>query len=259
MAVQLTLLKEPKLREPYLISGLPGLGYVAKLSADYLVEQLKAELFGEVYCRLFPPYVLIKKGGVVESLKNELYCWKSEALKHDIILFTGNAQATSPEGQYLLADEVLNTAIGFGVKRLYSIAAFLTDRRIDRPRVYGAVTEPQLLEELKAYGVSPMDEGNVGGTNGLILGLAKAKKIEGICLLGETRGYRTPSGRSVVDAEAARAVLEVLTKMLGIHVDMAPIEDQAKLMAGFIEQMEAVERRVIEQMARPEPTDRYII
>ena len=258
MDVGITFCKEVQLRDPYLICGLPGIGYVAKLVTDYLIEKLKAEVFGEVHSAFFPPYVLIKKDGVVEVLKNELYYWRNEAAKRDLILFTGSAQASSPEGQYLIAEEVLNVAKRFGVRRLYSIAAYLTDKRVEKPKVYGVATEPHLVEELKKDGVLVLDEGSIGGTNGLMVGLAETKKIQGICLLGETQGYRTPSGNYVVDAQAARSVLEVLTKMLDIHIDMTPIEDQAKLSTEFLERIEEVEHRVMEQISKAAPTDRYI-
>ena len=78
MKVKISFLKEPKLREPYLISGLPGISSIGKFSTDYLIRELKAELFGEVYSQFFPSYVLIKKDGIVELMKNELYCWKNK-------------------------------------------------------------------------------------------------------------------------------------------------------------------------------------
>jgi uncharacterized protein (TIGR00162 family) len=260
MRVKINLLKEPELRNPFLVSGLPGISYVGKVSTGYLIRELKAELFGEVYSHFFPSHVIIKKDGTVELMKNELYYWKNRELERDIIFFTGNTQAASPEGQYLIAEEVLDTAIKFGVKRLYSIAAYVVDKSIEKPEVYGAATEPKLLEEVKMHGVLPMVEGSIGGTNGLLFGLAKTKNLQGICLLGETRGYRTSSGRFVVDAKAVRAVLEILTKILSIKVDMAPIESQAELTAEFIERLEEVESRMLKQAVKSKPKDlsRYI-
>ncbi|MFH0897461.1 MAG: PAC2 family protein [Candidatus Bathyarchaeota archaeon] len=219
---------------------------------------MKAEQFGEIHSRFFPPYVIVEKGGIVELLRNELHCWRNGENNTDLMFLTGNSQTASPEGQYMIAEEVLSTAIKFGVRRLYSIEAYLTDRHIDRSRVYGVVTDPVLMDWLKEYGVLPLEEGSIGGVSGLLLGLAKTEKIQGVCLLGETRGYQTTTGHTIVDAEAARAVLEALTKMLGIKVDMAPLEDQAKTTAELIGRMEAVERRVIEQMYRTSPPGHYI-
>ena len=56
-----------------MVTGLPGIGYVAKLAVDHLLKELKAELFEDLFCPSFPPYVIIRKDGTVELLKNEFY------------------------------------------------------------------------------------------------------------------------------------------------------------------------------------------
>jgi len=259
--MQFKIYKEPELKDPYMVTGLPGVGYVAKLSADYLIKELKAELFEELYSSSFPPYVLIKKDGTVELLKNELHYWKDSKLKNDLIIFTGNTQAISPEGQYEISNEVLNRAEKFKVKKLFATAAYVTGRHVEKPKVYGVATEPELVEELKKYEVLPMDAGSISGTNGLLFGLAKLKKIQSICLLSETPGYMTPSGRVITDVKAAQALLEVLSKMLDIKIDMKPLEKEAKMAEEFVQKMEELERRWAEEMRRsvtPPPKDIYI-
>jgi uncharacterized protein (TIGR00162 family) len=253
--------KEPEFKDPYMVTGLPGVGYVAKLSADYLVKELKAELFEEFYSPSFPPYVLIKKDGTVELLKNEFYYWKGDKSKNDLIIFTGNTQAISPEGQYEIADEVLKRAEKFKVKKLFATAAYVTGRYVEKPKVYGVATEPELVEELKKYEVLSMDAGSISGTNGLIFGLAKLRKIQSICLLSETPGYMTPSGRVLSDVKAAQALLEVLSKILDIKIDMKPLEKEAKMAEDFVQKMEELERRWTEEMRRsvtPPPKDIYV-
>ncbi|MCK5403022.1 proteasome assembly chaperone family protein [Candidatus Bathyarchaeota archaeon] len=260
MNVKIILKQKIKFKDPYVICGLPGIGHVGKVTIDYLIRELKAVLFGEVYSHFFPSYVISNKDGLVELMKNELYFWKDKNFKHDLILFTGNTQAVSPEGQFIIAEEVLNTLLTFGVKKLYSIAAYVGDQPVETPRVYGAATDTTLIEEMKGHGVLPMGNGNIGGTNGLIFGLAKTKNLRGICLLGETRGYQTPSGHTVVDVKAARAVLNVLTQMLDIQVDMAPIETQVDQTSDFITKLEEAESLMLRQMqsTSPENFSRYI-
>ncbi|MGQ9469779.1 MAG: proteasome assembly chaperone family protein [Nitrososphaerales archaeon] len=261
MPMQFKIYKELELNDPYMVTGLPGIGYVAKISTDYLIKQLKAELFEELYSSSFPPYVLIKKDGTVELLKNELYYWKDDRLKNDIIIFTGNTQAVSPEGQYEVANEVLNRAEKFKVKKLFAAAAYVTGKYVEKPKVYGATTEPELVEELKKYEVLPMDAGSISGTNGLLFGLAKLRKIPSICLLSETSGYMSPSGRVIADVKSAQALLEVLTKILDIKIDMRPLEKEAKMAEEFVQKMEELERRWTEEMRRsvtPPPKDIYV-
>ncbi len=55
----------------------------------------------------------------------------------------------------------------------------------------------------------------------IIIGIAKRSSISGRCLLGETSGY-------VIDAKASKAVLETLSKILNIKIDMSELEQRAK-------------------------------
>ena len=259
MNVTINFTKEIPPQASILICGLPGIAFIGKLSVDYLIKELKAELVGEVHSQFFSPYVLVGKDGVVELLRNELYYLKDEK-DRGIFFFTGNAQAASPEGQYALIDEVLDTVIKLGVKHVYSITAFLTEKPFERPKVYGIATNPSLVEGLNEWGVLPMDHGIISGMNGLILGLAQMKKLEGTCLLGETHGYQTPTGQYIVDTKAGRSVLDVLTAMLGLTVDMKPLEKQAKQMDEFTKKLAEVEKKVREELQRAAARDpsRYI-
>jgi len=257
MKAEIKILKKIESKAFVLVSGLPGIAYIGKLSVDYLVQQLKAELVGEVYSKYFPPYVLIRKNGVVELLRNELHLHRDK-LAGDIVFFSGNSQAFSPEGQYEIADTLLDWAVDNGVKKVFSLAAYVTDRTFDAPRVYGTATSSELLEGLKERGVVPLAEGLISGENGLIMGLAKKRSVEAVCLLGETRGYQTPSGHYFIDAKASKAVLNMLALILNLKVDMGPLEKQAKGMDEIIARMADVERRLKEEMSASVKKPSYV-
>jgi uncharacterized protein (TIGR00162 family) len=259
MDVTITFTTEPPPKGSILVCGLPGIAFIGKLAVDYLIRELGAKLVGAVYAPFFSPYVLIGSDGVVEILRNELYYLQDEGGR-GIYFLTGNAQAASPEGQYALLDKVLETVLPLGVTHVYSIAAFLTDKPFERPTVYGIATTPSLVDGVAEWGVVAMDQGSISGMNGLILGLARMKQLNGTCLLGETHGYQTPTGQYIVDANAARAVLEILTAMLKLPVDMKPLEQQAAQMDDFLGQLAEVEKQVRDEMRRAADRDpsRYI-
>jgi hypothetical protein len=54
--------------------------------------------------------------------------------------------------------------------------------------------------------------------------MAKERGMEGICLLGEVPAYAT----QIANPKASLAVLRVLTKMLGITVDMTELSQLAE-------------------------------
>ncbi len=248
MDAEIKVLKEYTLNQPILICGLPGAAYIGKVSVDYLVQQLKAELIGEVYSKYFPPYVIIKEDGLVDLLYNELYLFRDENAGRDILFLAGNAQAFSPEGQYEIMEKILDWAIAKGAKRIYSVAALVTDRPFDIPGVFCTATSADVLGEIKKFSVEQLDHGIIGGENGLIIGLAKKKNVEGVCLLAETHGYQTPTGEYVIDPRAAKAALNVLNCILTLNVDMEPLEKQATQMDEAIAKMAEIERRVRQEM-----------
>ena len=235
---------------PCMVTGLPGAAGVAKLSADYLVRQLSGELFEEMYSDAFPPHVLIRKDGTVELLRNELYYCRHATSKNDLVVFTGNTQAVSSEGQYEIAYETVARAKRLGVVKLFATAAYVVEEAVEKPAVHGAASDPSLLEELRRYDVVPMESGSITGTNGLLFGLAALEGIPSICLLSETPAYATPTGRFVVDAKATKALLEVLTNALGVDIDMKPLDDEAKLSEEFTRQLEEIQQRAIDEVRK---------
>lgn len=246
---------QPTLNESYLLCGLPDVGFVGKQVVDYLVEKFKAQLFEEAYSPYFPAHVLITKDGTVELMKNEFYCLKKPEFKSDFIFLTGNTQAITPEGQYEIADETLKRMKKLNVKKFFTISPhIITDRlQNETPKVYGVVNNPDLIGMLKEFGIPLLDKGSIRGFNGLLLGIAKLKKIDGVCLVTDTVDYMTISGRILVDVKAARITLEVLCKILGIEVDMADMDKQAKATEEFIQKLEEVERQALEEITKTSP------
>jgi len=257
MNSEIKILRSIKPEEFTLVCGLPGMAHAGKIPVDYMIQQLNAELIGEIYSTHFPPYVIINKGGLVELLRNELYCVKDDSGRL-IVFLSGNAQAFSPEGQYEIVETVLDWAIENKVKRVISIAALVTDRPFDVPSVYCTLTSAVLLDEVKALGVQPLDEGIIGGENGLIIGLAKKKNIEGMCLLTETHGYQTPSGEYVIDPRTAPATLKVLTRLLNLKVDMDPMAKRIAEMDEAFVKMAEIERRMREEMQQTGKKPSYV-
>lgn len=256
MNVEIQPLKKLEIKEFVLISGFPGIAYIGKLSVEYLVQQLKAEKIAEIYSKFFPPYTLVKKDGVVELLKNELFHFKHK--NTNFVFLSGNAQAFSPEGQFEVVEEILKWSQKNGLKKIYSIAAYATNKSINKPKVYGTSTKKELLEEFKKLGVIPLDEGVIVGENGLIIGLAKKKNIEAVCLLGETRGYQTPSGQYLIDAKAAKEVISILIKSLDLEINMDPLDKQAKDMDEIITKMTEVEQHIQKQMTQSTKRPSYV-
>lgn len=222
----------PKAKDPVLVCGLPGSGYVGKLAADHLVRSFKLRKVAEYEGPNFPPQVSVKTDGTVDTPKGELYFAKTKKGK-SVMVFTADAQPTTSEGEYGLSDAVVKFAKKCGVKKVYTLAAYITGSFSTSPKVYGSGTSKEMAASLSEKGVTLMKDGGISGMNGLLIGIAALHGMEGACLLGETSGY-------VVDAGASKAVLELLSKVIGVPVDTSKLEAKAEETQKVISQLQAM-------------------
>ena len=228
--------ERPKLRNPIFVEGLPGIGNVGKLAAEHLKDELKAVKFAEIYSKFFPPQVLVLDDGQVRLVQNELYYVKRGNGK-DLVLLVGDYQGLTPDGQYDLADFVLQELKKIGVRKLFTLGGYGMGRMVTKPRVLGAATDAALVKEMEGHGVVfARGEPGAGivGASGLLLGLGKLHEMHAVCLMGETSGY-------FVDPKSAQAVLEVLTKILGIEISFAELESRAKQIDSITSKLREVE------------------
>jgi uncharacterized protein (TIGR00162 family) len=233
--IEIDALADPELDDPVLIEGLPGVGHVGKLAAEHLLDEFDGELVRRVYADEFPPQVDIADG--VASLT----CAKLHAVDADgtdLLVLTGDHQAQSNEGHYHLTDAFLDIAEEFGVSRLFALGGVPTGELVDEYTVLGAVTDESQKAALEDAGVEFRDDepaGGIVGVSGLLLGLGARRGVDAACLMGETSGY-------LVDPKSARAVLEVLQRVLDFEVDFASLEERAEEMeevVGKIQEMQS--------------------
>jgi uncharacterized protein len=141
--------------------------------------------------------------------------------KNDLILLTGDSQPVVPGSEYVLSEQILDLITKFKISNIYSLASYVTGTFSNDPKIYGTATNPEMVKSFRSFNISTLDNGNITGMNGLILGLGKLRGIEGICLLGETSGY-------VIDAKASKNLLEIVNNVLGIHINMDEMNKRSK-------------------------------
>jgi uncharacterized protein (TIGR00162 family) len=223
--VVIRTLKTVELKDPVLVEGLPGVGNVGKLAADYLKDKVGAEPLATIFSKYFPPQVYVNEDGIIRLVSNDLYYRKGKGKgERDLLILGGDYQGISPEGQYELTHRVLELSHRLGAREVYTLAGFAQGHVIDAPRVLGAATSLAKVEMLKKFGVvfSRNDPGGgLIGASGLFLGLGQLFGIEGVCLMGETSGY-------FVDPRSAEAVLKVLVRVLNLDLDFTDLESKAK-------------------------------
>jgi proteasome assembly chaperone (PAC2) family protein len=233
-----------------MIVGWPGIGNIGIITTDALRQQVEAEELGEIEpWDFFYPNKVIIRAGVLEDVEfpSSKFYYKKLA-DRDILLFVGEEQPSGrnrvyAEGgkAYEMANLVLDVAEKFGCRRIYtSGAAVALTHHSFKPRVWAVATERKILAEMKGYAntllmseVEGRDNlGNITGLNGLLIGVAKKRGFEGVCLMGEIPDYlsRVPFPYP----NASQSVLEVLATILGVDVDITTLDGMAAQMQGVI-------------------------
>ena len=229
---------KPKLKNPILLEGLPGIGNVGKLAVEHLIDSIEAVKFAEVYSKDFPPQVFINTDGTIELVNNEFYYWKGKKKgQRDLILLTGDYQGLSSQGQYELVEKILDLAEEFGVNEMFTLGGYGLGHEIKEPKVLCATTDKKLVKTMKKHGaVFKKNEpgGGIVGASGLLLGLGKLRGMQGTCLMGETPGY-------LVDPKSAKAVLKILMKVTNLSIALSALEKKAKEIEHIAHQLKEME------------------
>ena len=245
------LYKHPRPRSCSLLASWPGIGDVSLTAAKYLVEKLNAAEIGEIEpVNFFEPVGVTVRENVVESPRfpeSKFYYWQYPKAGKGLVIFIGEEQPAFKG--YELVNCVLDVAQRLKVSRVYSCAAAVTRiHHSEEMKVWGATTTSNLVDELSKQNVILRGNLRIAGLNGLILGMAKERGMEGICLLGEVPSYAT----QIANPKASLAVLGILTKMLGITVDLAELGHLAERVD---EEMDRIAKKVtaefIDQFTEP--------
>lgn len=226
-----------------------------------------AEEFAEIepWDFFYPKKVLIRRGELIdlEFPSNKFYFSRSE--RRDLIFFVGEEQPTEAGRAYaagtkgyLMANLVLDVAIRLGCRRVYtSGAAVAPIHHTAKPKVWAVPNNEDLIDELRDYEntilMSDVEErggqGGITGLNGLLLGVAKKRGLEAICVMGEIPVYL--QGFPIPYPKASISVLEVLTAALGIRSEMEGIIKWAEQIESEIERLyEVLPAEIREQLDR---------
>jgi uncharacterized protein len=215
--LEIRYLSRPELDHPDMIAAWPGMGYIAKISADYLRRRLNAKIFAEV--TYYHNMLVYNNGlGSLSPIRHRFYA----APGKNLVICVGDAQPSIPEESIKLAKDVVDLAVDLGVRRMWTMAAYPTEYT-EEPQVFGVYTSEEMRASLESHGIKIVkEEGVVNGLNGVIIGVAKDRGIPGACLMGDIKYANVPQHLS------SRAVLIKLASILGIELDTTLLEKRAR-------------------------------
>lgn len=248
--MDITIFKKPKLKNPIMLAAWGGIGSIGIAVVSVLKEILKAEELGKIESLDFfnPRKVLIKDGLLVnlEFPSNKFYY--QNIGKGDLIIFIGEEQPIEGGGKdsrgekaHQLAQLVVNLGLKFGCGRIFTSGAYVspTHHHQMEPRVIAAVSSQHLIKEVKHYPNTVLmseageSRGSITGLNGLLLGVARKRNLEGICLMGEIPDWL--SGVPLPYPKASKSVLKVFSEILGIKIGFGYLDEIESQVEEFIE------------------------
>jgi uncharacterized protein (TIGR00162 family) len=250
MTCMIEVTEKPRLNDPILIEGLPGIGFVANIAALHLINELKAKRFAEIVSASFQDFAVTTEGGGARSPINELYYVRREDGGRDLIIWYGNTQALTTFGQYELCGKVLDLIQELGCRTVISIGGFKKDQVQAVPGLYSAATDQESLKEALDLGTKIM-VGHVFGIAGLLIGLARLRSVKGFALLVDTLGMYP-------DSNAARYALAALSKYLNLNVDLTKLEASAEETKRILDSLGLI-RNLAEEKKKEEQQMRWFI
>lgn len=234
MVCSVSLREKPKLSNPVLIEGLPGIGFVANIAALHLIRELKANLFAEIRCSSFQDFAVTAEKGQIRHPINELYYYKGKEGERDLIILYGNTQALTTTGQYELCGRILDIAEELGCRFVITLGGLKTEQEVDKPKLYFAATDKETVNNLLAIGAEIIS-GQIFGAAGLLVGMGRLRGFRGFCLLAETLGLYP-------DSVATREVLKVVCDMLNLKVNFDKLDDTVKVTRSLLENFGLIEQ-----------------
>jgi proteasome assembly chaperone (PAC2) family protein len=199
----------PALENPVFVQGLPGFGNVGRIAAHLLIKFCEAKPFAELYSPSFPDYVSISSKGIAFLPRYEFYSAPLE--KNNLIIMTGETQPSFDDvlAHYHVCSEIVDFAEKLGCHFVVTMGGVpLTE---DKTQVYVAATSSRLATEFAEKGAAIYSKGRIVGGTGLTLAIAKERKLDGVCLLGSTTGFKADRG-------AGFMVFKFLMKALGKEI-----------------------------------------
>ncbi len=256
------LYKEPELKSPVMLCGWAGIGNVGLVAVNTMRRLVRAEEFGRIEPHAyFEPSRVVIRNGLIEEMRfpaTKFYSYRGKGAANadsggwgapelegrDLVFLAGEQQPADMPKAYEMAGEVLDVAESLGCERIYTSGASVTTiHHTVKPKVWAVPNSENLVPEVRRYGNTVLmsevggndGEGAITGLNGLLLGVAKYREIEAICLMGEVPYYLQAAPWPY--PRASISVLEVLGRILNVSLDLRELHETATKVEANIDQI----------------------
>lgn len=196
-------LKE-KPKNPIIIEGFPGFGFVSTIATEFLIKHLNAKRIGKIYSSKLTPVAAIHNSEIIDPL--EIYYDK----KTNIVILRALTNISGAEWE--IADMIMALAKKFKAKEVIGIEGIASEKTGKGSKVYYYTNlKNKKFEQIK---LENLKNGIVVGVTGVLL--LKSKELPLSCVFVE-------ADSSLPDSRAAGEVIKVLDSYLGLKIDYKPL------------------------------------
>ncbi len=217
-------IKKVKLNNPILIEGLPGMGNVGKIAADFIIENLKAEKIIEITSSSFPHAVFVTEDNLVELPTIEIYHKKIG--NQNYLFVAGDIQPLDETSSYEFCYQLLDYFQSVKGKEIITLGGIGLQTIPEEPKVYITGNAKPIIKNYKEKNIKTDIFGVVGpiiGVSGLLLGTAQKRDIPAITLLAETFG-----DPSYLGIKGAREIIKILDNKFKLQLDLEELDLEIK-------------------------------
>tara|TARA_Y100000034_G_scaffold88576_1_gene106339 strand:+ start:4325 stop:5029 length:705 start_codon:yes stop_codon:yes gene_type:complete len=202
--MEIKLTKKPK--NPTIIEGFPGIGFIGSIATEFLVEHLKAEKIGKIEFTEQIPVVAIHNSTVVEPFG--IFYSK----KYNIVIL----HAINPVNkiEWKITDAIEQLVKMLNVKEIISIEGVASPSKETNTFYYSK----KFSKRFDKINIQPLKEGIVMGVTASVI---LREKLPSSCIFVETHSQ-------LPDSRGAAKVIETLDRYLGLKVDIKPLLEKAK-------------------------------
>ena len=204
------------------------MGNVGKIATDFIIEKLKAEKLLEIYSHSFPHCVLINEENLVDLPRIEIY--QKSLRDKTLLLIAGDVQPLDETSCYEFCNILLDTFQKNKGKEIITLGGIGQPEVPKDPKLYYTGNDKNIIKRYYSnilnnnlYGVV----GPIMGVSGLLIGLAKNRRIPAISILAETYAHPTHAG-----IKEAKKILTYLNEKLSLKIDLSEIDDVETLEEG---------------------------
>ena len=243
MRVEINESFDGTIESPSMIAGWPGMGNVGLKAVTYMRADMGAKQFARIDMsdELMPEAIGVKDGLIMRPDLPETRLFHAA---DPSIIFVESDEQLNGSAALALMRGVLDLAREHGVRTIYTAAAFaLPVSCAHDPVIYGVANDVLLRDRLAPMGATLLQEGQVSGMNGVLLGFANDYQIPAACLMATMPQYalRLPNPKS------SREIIRFFERALGCVVNMTGLN---KAVGEMDKVMGDIERRILNAMAK---------